>query len=299
MFVGTIKTLDLNDVTSSLPETEAPVYDAGATYNIADEVIFAHVVYGCLVDGTVGRQPDIFSSSFQSPQFWQAKGPTNAFAALDGVLSTPSVNDAGDLVFTIANLGSIAGVAIFDAFGTTATAQFFNASETLLTTQSVNLLGFNLNSYYEWLFTQPQGGSSNHIFRGFPANSAKVVLTIEGEETSLGDVVIIEQGYNIGDSLYGSNVRVASRSIYEDDGFGVPRYRRRPSRVNATFEIFGEQAFVDTLWGELRSLSGDRVVYEAQAGRPVTTGLGIMRDITVPIDFPSGYIFSLEIEGVQ
>lgn len=299
MFIGTIKTLDLSDVTSSLPETEADAYSATATYNIGDEVIYSHVVYGCLIDGTSGRRPDMFSNRFQAPQYWQAKGPTNAFAALDGVLSVATKNPAGDISFTITNFADIAGVGVFDALGATAKAEFYSASDALLTTQVVNLLGFNLNSYYDWLFTQPGAGNTNYIFRGFPVSAVKAVVTIEGDATQLGEIVVIEKGYNIGDALYGTTIRVASRSIYEDDEFGVPRYVKRPSRVNATFEIYGERVFIDALWGSLRRLSGDRVVYEAQQGRSVTTGLGIVRDISVPIDMPAGYIFSLETEGVQ
>jgi hypothetical protein len=299
MFIGSIKQLDLADVTSNLPEDDAPAYNAATTYDINDLVVFENAVYGCLVDGTVNRQPDLFSSRFQTPQFWALRGPTNAFAAVDGVLSTPTVNLAGNIVFTITDFANIAGVGIFDAFGTTAKAEFFSSTDTLLETQEINLLGFNLNSYYDWLFTAPTSGNTNHIFSGFPVGSVKVVLTITGDSTRLGEVSIVQTGYNIGHALYGTNIRVASRSIYEDDEFGLPRYVKRPSRVNATFQIYGGQVLVDTLWGALRALSGDVVVYQAQEGRSVTTGVGIARDITVPVDFPAGYIFSFEIEGVQ
>lgn len=299
MFIGSIKQLDLADVTSSLPEDEAPAYNPATTYSINDLVIDDNAVYGCLIDGTVGRKPSEFSSRFQAPQYWVLRGPTNAFAAVDGVLSTPTVNTAGNIVFTIDGFANIAGVGIFDAFGTTAKAEFYNSSDALVDTQEINLLGFNLNSYYDWLFTPPSSGNSNFIFSGFPAGSVKVVVTITGDTTRLGELAIVQAGFNIGKALYGTNIRVASRSIYEDDEFGIPRYVKRPSRVNATFQIYGQQILVDTLWGALRGLSGDIVVYQAQEGRSVTTGIGIARDITVPIDFPAGYIFSFEIEGVQ
>jgi len=299
MFIGTIKPLDLANVTSSLPEPEAPAYNAATSYDIADEVIYDHAVYGCLVAATVNKRPDLFSNRLQTPQYWQIKGPTNAFAAVDGVLATPTVNASGDIVFTITNFANISGVGIFDAFGTTATAEFCNSSDTLIDTQVVNLVGFNLNSYYEWLFTQPTSGNTNYVFRNFPVNSVKVVLTIAGGSTELGEVSIIETGYNIGSALYGSTIRVASRSIYEDDEFGVPRYVKRQSRINATFEVFGERSFIETLWGRLRKLSGDRTVYEAEEGRTVTTGLGIVRDISVPINLQGGYMFSIEFEGLQ
>ncbi|WP_322889303.1 MULTISPECIES: hypothetical protein [unclassified Yoonia] len=299
MFIGSIKTLDLADVTSNLPETEAPAYNPATTYVIGNEVLYDHVIYGCLIDGTINRRPDLFSSRFQTPQYWQVKGPTNAYAAVDGVLSTLTENPNGNIVFTIRNFANIAGVAIFDAFGATATAEFYNASDVLVDTQTINVLGFNLNSYYDWLFTQPTSGKSNHIFDSFPVSSVWVRVTIGGDSTRLGEVAIVDTGYNVGSALYGTTIRVASRSIYEDDEFGVPRYVKRPSRVNSTFEIYGERAFIDTLWGQLRQLSGDRIVYEAQRGRAVTTGVGIVRDISVPISMPSGYFFSLETEGVQ
>jgi len=299
MFIGAIKQLDLADVTSSLPEDDAPAYNPATSYNINDLVIYSNRVYGCLIDATVGRRPDLFSSRFQTPQFWALRGATNAFAAVDGVLSTPTVNSSGNIVFTVENFANIAGVGIFDAFGTSAEVEFYNGLDAIIDTQEINLLGFNLNSYYEWLFTPPSAGNSNFIFSGFPAGAVKAIVTITGDTTRLGELVIVQTGYEIGTSLYGTNIRVTSRSIYEDDEFGIPRYVKRPSRVNATFQIYGEQLLIDTLWGTLRVLSGDVVVYQAQEGRSITTGVGIVRDITVPTEFPEGYIFSFEIEGVQ
>jgi hypothetical protein len=298
MLIGTIKTLDLTNVTSNLPEDEAPVYDAEVNFNIADEVIYNHTIYGCLMDGTVGKRPDLHASRYQTPQYWQVKGPTNAFAAVDGVIAVASQN-AGNIVLTIDNFANIAGVGIFDASGAQAVARFYDGSNTLVDTKTINLSGFSLNSYYDWIFAQPTSGNTNHVFRNFPANSVKVELTIEGDNTLLDEVSIIETGYNIGKSLYGSKINVASRSIYQDDEFGVPRYIQKPSRVNATFDVFGERAYIETLWGRLRKLSGLRAVYEADASRTVTTGVGIVRDLSVPIDMPTGYLFSIEIEGVQ
>ncbi|KQI67051.1 hypothetical protein AN189_17670 [Loktanella sp. 3ANDIMAR09] len=297
--LSTIKALDLGDVTSSLPEDDAPTYNAGTTYNIADLVIDDHYVYGCLVDGTVGKKPSDFSSRFQTPQYWQLRGPTNAYAAFDNVLSVPSVNTSGDMTFTIESLSNISSVGIFDAIGVTATAQFHNSDDDLIDTQSVNLTGFDLSSHYNWLFTQPTAGNTNYLFRRFPANSVKVVVTIAGDATELGELTINQIGYVIGDALYGSSVRISSRAKYDDDEFGVPSYVYKPSRINGTFEIFGERDFIETLWGRLRKLSGRRVVYEADEGRTVTTGIGLVRDITVPIDLPGGYKFSIETEGVQ
>ena len=298
MFIGTIKALDLAAVTSNLPEDDAPAYAAGATYNIADEVIYDHVVYGCLVDGTIGKRPDLHANRYQTPQYWQVKGPTNAYAALDGVIATPTVNTAGEVIITVEGFANIAGVAILKAFGTSATAEFFDGTDALIDTQSVNLTGFNQNSYYEWLFTQPTSGSTNHIFREFPVGAVKVRITIAGTFTHLGELAIIETGYNIGRARFGTRIRAASKSIYEDDEFGVPRFVRRPSRVNATFDIHGERVFIDTLWGQLLELSGSRAVYEGVRGRTVTIGAGIVRDIELPIELPNDYLFPIEFEGL-
>lgn len=299
MFIGTIKTLDLDDVTSNRPENEAPVYDAATTYDIADEVIYNHAIYGCLVDGTLGKQPDTHSSRFQTPQYWQLKGPTNAFAAVDGVLSVATKNDSGGVAFIFTNISNIAGVGIFNAIGETASAVYFDINDDPISSETINLSGFNLNSYYDWLFTQPSSGNTNYIFRNIPVSCRRVRVSVLGGPTALGEVSIIEDGYDIGRALFGSKINVKSRSIYQDDEFGIPRYVQRPSRVNATFEVFGERDFIEALWGRLRDLSGLRVVYEAQEDRTITTGAGIVRGISVPINLPNGYLFSIEIEGVQ
>lgn len=299
MFIGEIKELNLSDVTVDLPENEAPDYSAATIYNISDEVIYNHSIYGCLVNGTAGKRPDLHSDRNQTPQYWQRKSPTNAFACVDGNLSTPTRNGTGAITVTIVNFSNIAGVGIFDAWGSMAVARFYDSNDTLVDTQVTNLTGFDYSSYYAWLFTTPSAASTNHIFRGFPTRARKLVLRILGTSTRLGEVIVIQSGYNFGRALMGSSVRIASRAVYEDDPFGVPNYKYRPARVNASFELGGDQTYTETIWGRMRALSGRPVVYEAAEGRSITTGAGLVRDINVPIELPDHYVFTVEIEGVQ
>lgn len=299
MFVGDIRPLDLAQVTVNLTEDDAPAYAQETTYNIGDEVIFGHRVYGCLMDGTSGRQPDKFSSKYQTPQYWQLKGATNAFACLDGVLSSPSKNDAGPIVVGISGFANVAAVGIFDASGSLATAVFRDETGAVVDTQSVVISGYDLSSHYNYMFTPPRGASANHIFRDFPVSSVQVELTIDGSPTSLGEVVIVQNSYNYGRALMGSSVRIASRSVYQDDEFGGARYVHRPARVHANFDLHGARNYIEAIWSQMKALSGKRVVFQADDDRSITTGLGLVRDVSVPIELPNDYLFSLEIEGVQ
>lgn len=298
MFIGEILDLDLSNVTVNLPETEAPAYSAGATYNIGAEVIYDHKVYGCLMDGTTGKQPDTHSNKLQTPQYWQLKGATNAYACLDGTLSTPTVNE-GSIVLTIDGFANIAAVGMFDAYGDQAVAKFYDATGALLDAQTVTVSGYDYASHYALMFTPPSGAATNHLFRAFPVSAVKVVLTISGGSTKLGEVAVLQNGYNYGSALMGTNVRIASRSVYEDDEFGQPRFVYRPARVHTTFQLHGERAYIDSIWGQMRALSGRRVAYEAARDRVITTGAGLVRDTGVPVELPNDYVYSLEIEGVQ
>lgn len=299
LLLGELLTLDLANVTSNLPENEAPTFVAGTIYNIGDEVIFDHAIYGCLVDGTSGKRPDQYSDQYQTPQYWQRKSSTNAYAAVDGLLSVASQNQNGDIVLTIYGFSNIAGVGVLDAAGQTATAEFFDSADQSIHTESITVSGYDFGSLYGFFFTAPSSSFTNYIFRGFPVSATKVTVTISGAPTQLGELVILKSTYSCGQSKMGAEAQIASRSIYEDNSFGVPEYRYRPGRVNASFPIVGDRSFTDALWGRLRALSGRRVSYEADPSRPITTGVGILRDVSVPVELPNHYLFTIEIEGVQ
>lgn len=298
MFVAEIKRLDLANVTVNMAEDDAPAYSATADYNVGDEVVFGHAVYGCLMDGTTGQQPDLFSDPRQTPQRWVRKGATNAFACVDETLATPTIKDSGDLVVTIGGFSNAAGVGVFDASGGQAVARFYDASDVLLEEQSIDLSGFDYSSHWALMFRQPGGVVGNHIFELFPVASVKVELTITGP-ARLGEVAILSRAYDLGRVLYGTSIRIASRSVYQDDEFGQPRYIYRPSRVNVSFDLHGVKSYIHAIWGQMRSLSGRRVAYRAAEDRVILTGVGLVRDISVPVDLPNDYLFSVEIEGVQ
>lgn len=301
MLLGEIKQLDLDaDVTVNIPESEAPLWQPNIVYDIPFEVIYNHNIYACIVDMNLEKRPDLHSSSNQTPQYWVLKGPTNAYAAVDGQISTPTTNPT-DAVFTIENFSNIYGIGYFDAGGSTISADFYDASNNLIYTETRNIAGFDFSSLYNFYFTTPTGGSASGIFTGFPVNSVKAVITLAGTNVTLGELTVINNAYKVGKALYNSNtkVQIFSRAIYEDDEFGVPRYVYRPARVNATFELFGERVYIESIFKAIKTLSGRRVVYQAQEGRSITTGIGLLRNLEFPVEFPSGYRFSAEVEGVQ
>jgi len=71
-------------IATNVPENDAPLWNATATYQLGDRVIFEHAVWesaattGTEGDLNIGKQPDISGAVW-----WLRVGPTNRFAAFD------------------------------------------------------------------------------------------------------------------------------------------------------------------------------------------------------------------------
>ena len=75
-------------LSSTVPENDAPAWDADTAYEIGDSVIHEHRVYKAVADST-GKQPDQHSEGTDA--FWRLMGPTNRYAMLDQYVSTQTV----------------------------------------------------------------------------------------------------------------------------------------------------------------------------------------------------------------
>lgn len=93
---------------SSVPENDAPVWQAASTYQAGDKVIWAetHRVYESLVPGNIGRLPSDVAA-------WLDLGPTNRWAMFDQALGT-ATEQATSIEVTIAAVSRVQGLAVLD-----------------------------------------------------------------------------------------------------------------------------------------------------------------------------------------
>ena len=78
-------------LSSTVPENDAPAWNAGAAYEIGDSVIHEHKVYKAVAAST-GKQPD--QNCEGTDAAWRLMGPTNQYAMLDQNVSTQTVAPA-------------------------------------------------------------------------------------------------------------------------------------------------------------------------------------------------------------
>ena len=87
-------------LSSTVPENDAPAWNAGTAYEIGDSVIHEHRVYKAVTAST-GKRPD--QNCEGTDAAWRLMGPTNRYAMLDQYVSTQTVApmDAETLTFTV------------------------------------------------------------------------------------------------------------------------------------------------------------------------------------------------------
>ena len=85
-------------LSSTVPENDAPAWDADTAYEIGDSVIHEHKVYKAVADST-GKQPDQHSEGTDA--FWRLMGPTNRYAMLDQYVSTQTVAAEDVMTFAV------------------------------------------------------------------------------------------------------------------------------------------------------------------------------------------------------
>ena len=85
-------------LSSTVPENDAPAWDADTAYEIGDSVIHEHRVYKAVADST-GKQPDQHSEGTDAA--WRLMGPTNRYAMLDQYVSTQTVAAEDVMTFTV------------------------------------------------------------------------------------------------------------------------------------------------------------------------------------------------------
>ncbi len=296
MIIGEPIDIDLADVSVNLSENEAPAWSASKVYGFGETVVYNHHVYSCILKDLSGQNPELTTG-----YAWALKETTNAFKAFDGVLSNPSVS-SGSLQFTISDISDVAAVAIFDVNCEQFKIDLYDGLNQWLSSEVVDVSGFNYTSFYDFLFTQPSSATSNQIFTDIPAITEKVRLTAIGSGyVAIGEIKILGRLHDIGWALMDSatEAEITSYSKYQDNDFGVPEFRYLPARVNSQFKVHSPKEYFEEFWSVLKPIVGRQLAYWGSLERPTTIGFGILRSISLPESLPDDYIYKIDFEGVQ
>ena len=136
-------------LSSTVPENDAPAWDADTAYEIGDSVIHEHRVYKAVADST-GKQPDQHSEGTDAA--WRLMGPTNRYAMLDQYVSTQTVApmDAETLTFTV-RFNRCTAFALLNFKATSIRAVVKDGDGLVMYDKTVNTLK-DVEGYWEYYF---------------------------------------------------------------------------------------------------------------------------------------------------
>ena len=288
-------------LSSTVPENDAPAWNAGTAYEIGDSVIHEHRVYKAVADST-GKWPD--QNCEGTDAAWRLMGPTNRYAMLDQYVSTQTVApmDAETLTFTV-TFNRCTAFALLNFKATSIRAVVKDGDGLVMYDRTVNTLK-DVDGYWKYYFL-PLERIVDQAVTNIPVSpvaTLEVTLTQEGGP-ALGQV-IAGQAWPIGTTQYNTRLGIRDYSRKDTDEFGNTRLVKRanakrtslplylhPSRLDSVREILARMHGLPVLW-----LGDDN---EGIGSYQSLTVWGWLEDWNATVIGPNEISMTIDIQGLK
>lgn len=307
----------LDQVITSLPEDEAPTWDAGTRYGLNDRVIRDHRIYQSVIADNLGVDPVGEDQSLVSAR-WIFDRFTNAYAGFDGVLSNPTaaVEDpaatadwldpdlgidarVNPVILDIRDVGDVDTLILFGVSAMAARVICFDIAGNLLLDRETNMSGRQVEDWWAWFFEPFAGASDKLVHLDIPGTTRRIVIALRGAAVELGEVVLGERIY-IGDAQVGATAgRSISGSRYSFNDYGTLTLAKGPTRVEMDYQVVAKTAIWTQTKPLLDRLSGALVASVGALSRPSSVHYGILGPVRWAEDLPDEYEYSFTIMGVS
>lgn len=222
-------------LSSTVPENDAPAWNAGTAYEIGDSVIHEHRVYKAVTAST-GKRPD--QNCEGTDAAWRLMGPTNRYAMLDQYVSTQTVAPMGaeTLTFTV-TFNRCTAFALLNFKATSIRAVVKDGDGLVMYDRTVNTLK-DVDGYWKYYFL-PLERIVDQAVTNIPMSPVAtlyVSLTQEGGP-ALGQV-IAGQSWPIGTTQYNTRLGIRDYSRKDTDEFGNTRLVKRANAKRTSLPLY-------------------------------------------------------------
>lgn len=279
---------------AELIEDASPLWNVGNTYSLGQRVYMAntHRVYESAKDGNTGKIPTDPLNQVNAAgvaTWWIDIGPTNKYAAFDGMVST-ALTAPSPVVITLspgqfnglAMLGIDAdayAIQIVDAPGGTV---IYNEPETSLESSQVD-------DYYDYFFGRFKP-ITQLVRTGIePYSTAQIKLTLSktGGPVKLGMLALGDMRPS-GIPQRDASVEPQDNSVIKGDGFGGAKVVRRPNATGMSITTKMEKEDAATVLASIKEVLGVPVVVigsQAQSYEWMTV-FGLVSGRMNPAEYP-------------
>lgn len=292
-FITPVEITDAMLVSSSVPETDHPAWNAATSYATGDRVIRAttHSVYQRLAPGGVTA-----GAPESDPTNWVRVGPTNRWAMFDKGVGTVS-QAASTVSFTIAP-GRVRALALLDLNASTVTVTMVNAGTTVFS-RTVSLgSDYGVIDWFSYFFGDIVTKRTLVITDLPPYSAGQITVQVNGgAQTQLGTVVVGSL-FDLGITLHGLKLGVLDYSSKQTDAFGVTTVAQRPFAKRMDALVVMKSWEVDEAARRLQLIRATPVVWIGGERFDQSIVYGFLKDWAVDIAYAETSNLSLTIEGL-
>lgn len=292
--MGRLSDIYTPGVISSVPETDHAAWVAATAYTVGNRVIrtSTHRIYERVVAGTTATAPELDAIN------WTDIGPTNAWAILDGEVST-ATTAAADIKITVAP-GRATGLALFGLVGSSVSVSVVDGDTGALVYQaSTQLDAAVIQDWWAYVY-EPFRQQAEWVLSDLPPYSnARISIVISGAVTACS-ALVVGTVYGLGGTLSGPRLGIADYSRKETDEFGVATFVRRAYAKRLTCELLlttGELAGVLAILSDLRATPAVYIAAETTELNPLLI-YGWYRDFGITVAYVTRCLCSLDLEGL-
>ncbi|UJX43032.1 hypothetical protein K9F62_10285 [Desulfovibrio sp. JY] len=202
-------------VSSSIPEDDAPAYDADTVYGVGETCVVAHQIYTSLLASNAGHSPP--SSLSGTTPWWSASGYTLRWRAFDPYINTTSHAD-GDQTYVLA-VSYCDAIAMFGLVAEAVDIEVKNTAGDVVYSETIDLLLSDPQNIEEFIYASRE--YNDVVWINIPMMTAAIVtITLRGSDgTDVGKIIPGESKF-LGNAQWEPTIPATDYSIFDTNTFG-------------------------------------------------------------------------------
>ena len=292
--VGRLSDVYTPGVISNVPETDHAAWVAATAYTAGNRVIRTgvHRIYQRVISGTTATAPESDTVN------WVDVGPTNAWAMLDGEVSTATII-ADSIKVTLAP-GRVTGLSLFGLVGSSVSAVVVDGDTGAEVYRASTVLDAAvIQDWWAYVY-EPFRQQTEWVLSDLPPyTNARISVVISGTFTACA-AVVVGTVYGLGGTLIGPRLGITDYSRKETDEFGAATFVRRAYAKRLTCELLLNTSDLAGALAILSDLRATPAVYIAATTTELNPLLiyGWYRDFGITVAYATRCLCSLDLEGL-
>ena len=285
----------LND---SVPEDDAPLWNAATAYALETQVIDDHKIYKAIKENT-GKQPSIEENSSGTNASWLWTGVTNKYACIDTQNYTQTVAPEGatELVIQLPFERPAIAVGLLNMKAAAVSVTLTSGDAVIWESGESDLLRDSADwwDYYFGGFRQ----ESIRVFTGIPPVTGVLTVKLTGNRAAIGNILVGEHVI-FGETEYGVSTGFIDYSVNTTDGFGNEVWVKRRNAKRGSFPVFINPGDLDYVQQILSDLSGNPALWIGDNGAGFQSMIiyGFLKEYEGSLDNYGRATANFEVRGI-